>query len=319
MLADPRRRGSWSLALVAALMAGCIDPAPSLLPTPTAGNAAPTAPSSPGATGPVPATASPAPTLLPSPSASSPIAARPARCPGTDRTPGAGPGRSLSGLSTNWSGYVAAVRTSIVTCVEASWVEPRITCLARGDQAVAIWIGIDGFSSRQIGVPSTTSLVQIGTQANCHDGVAFHDAWHEILPAEQHEVRIAARIQAGDHMSARIVYSGGRFTMSLYDEEAVGAFTLTASAPGAPRRTAEWIVEAPAVNCPGTCAPIALPRFGIIQFTNAHATIGGSRAAIDDDHWTHVKLTMTRRDVVRTRASALASGGTLFHVTWVHS
>jgi len=89
-------------------------------------------------------------------------------------------------LSTNWSGYVAAVRTSIVTCVEASWVEPRITCPARGDQAVAIWIGIDGFSSRQIGVPPTASLVQIGTQANCHEGVAFHDAWHEILPAEQH-------------------------------------------------------------------------------------------------------------------------------------
>ena len=303
---------------MAALMAGCIDPAPSLLPTPTGGVAPPTTASSPGATV-VSPTASPAPTFLPSPSASGAIAARPARCPGTDRTPGAGPGRALSGLSTNWSGYVAAVRTSIVTCVEASWVEPRITCPAKGDQAVAIWIGIDGFSSRQIGVPSTTSLVQIGTQANCHDGAAFHDAWHEILPAEQHEVRIAARILAGDHMSARILYSGGRFTMSLYDQEAKGAFTLTGSAPGAPRRTAEWIVEAPAVDCPGTCAAIALPRFGIIQFTNAHATIGGSRAAIDDDRWTHVKLTMTRRDVVRTRASALTSGGTLFHVTWIHS
>jgi hypothetical protein len=222
-------------------------------------------------------------------------------------------------LSTNWSGYVAAVRTSIVTCVEASWVEPRITCPARGDQAVAIWIGIDGFSSRQIGVPPTSSLVQIGTQANCHEGVAFHDAWHEILPAEQHEIRIGARIQAGDHMSARILFSGGRFTMTLFDEEAAGAFTLTASAPGAPRRTAEWIVEAPAVDCPGTCAPVALPRFGTIQFANAHATIGGSRAAIDDDRWTHVKLSMTRRNIIRTRASALTSGGTLFHLTWVHS
>jgi peptidase A4-like protein len=226
----------------------------------------------------------------------------------------------LIGLSTNWSGYVSAVRTSIVTCVEASWVEPRITCPAKGDQAVAIWIGIDGFSSRQIGVAPTTSLVQIGTQANCHDGIALHDAWREILPAEQHEVRIPARIEAGDHMSARILYSGGgRFTMSLFDEEAAAAFTLIASAPAAPRRTAEWIVEAPAVDCPGTCASIALPHFGAIQFTNAHATIGGSHAAIDDDRWTHVKLTMERRNVVRTRTSALTSGGTLFHVTWVHS
>ena len=183
---------------------------------------------------------------------------------------------------------------------------------------MAIWIGIDGFSSRHLGVPSTASLVQIGTQANCHDGVAFHDAWREILPAEQHEVRIPARITAGDHLSARILFSSGRFTMTLFDEEAVGVFTLTASAPAAPRRTAEWIVEAPAVDCPSSCAPIALPRFGTIQFTNAHATIGGSRAAIDDDRWTHVKLSMERRDIVRTRASALTSGGTLFHVTWIH-
>jgi len=225
----------------------------------------------------------------------------------------------VSGFSTNWSGYVSAVRTSAVTCVEASWVEPKITCPARGDQAVAIWIGIDGFSSRQIGVPPTTSLVQIGTQANCHAGIAFHDAWHEILPAERHEVRIFAKIEAGDHMSARILYSGGRFTMTLFDVEGLGSYTLTASAPGAPRRTADWIVEAPAVDCPGTCAPIALPRFAPVQFTNAHATIGGSRAGIDDDRWTHVKLSMTRLSIVRTRASALTSGGTLFHVTWAHS
>jgi len=140
-----------------------------------------------------------------------------------------------------------------------------------------------------------------------------------VLPAEQHEIRIFAKIEAGDHMSARILYSGGRFTMTLFDVEGQGSYTLTASAPGAPRRTADWIVEAPAVDCPGTCAPIGLPRFAPVQFTNAHATIGGSRASIDDDRWTHVKLSMTRRNIIRTRASALTSGGTLFHLTWVHS
>ncbi len=311
------RRGPWAFVLLAALSAGCIDPSPPSSPTPTAGVTTRTALPSPRVSLSAIPSASPAATLAPSPSP--PVANRPAPCPGTDRTPGAGPGRALSGLSTNWSGYVAAVRISAVTCVEASWVEPKITCPVRGDQAVAIWIGIDGFSSRQIGIPSTASLVQIGTQANCHDGFVFHDAWHEILPAEQHEVRIFASVRAGDHMSARILYAGGRFTMSIFDAETDLAFTLTASAPGAPRRTADWVVEAPAVDCPGTCAPIALPRFGSVQFSNAHATIGGSQAGIDDDRWTHVKLSMSRRTIVRTRASALASGGTLFHVTWVHS
>jgi Peptidase A4 family len=241
---------------------------------------------------------------------------------------------SLSGHRSNaWSGcrtvrdraqhelvrYVSAVRTSAVTCVEASWVEPNITCSPTGDQAVAIWIGIDGFSSRLIGVPATRGLVQIGTQASCHDGFAFHDAWHEILPADQHEIRIVTDIEAGDHISARILYAGGRFAMSLFDANTDLAFSLMASAAGASRRSAEWIVEAPAADCPDTCVPIALPRFGAALFTNAHATIGGSRAAIDDDRWTHVKLTMTRRNVVRTRPSALTAGGTSFHVTWVHS
>jgi hypothetical protein len=54
-------------------------------------------------------------------------------------------------------------------------------------------------------------------------------------------------------------------------------------------------------------------------FSNAHATIGGSRAGIDDDRWTHVRLTMTRRSIIRTRTSTVTSGGTLFHVSWVHS
>jgi hypothetical protein len=313
--ADQRRCVSSTLALLAVLVAGCIDQTTSPQPSPTDVIEAPT--SSPSAVASATATDTPAPTLAPSPSPA--IADRPAPCPGTDRTPGAAAGPSVIGLSTNWSGYVSAVRTSAVTCVEASWVEPNITCSPTGDQAVAIWIGTDGFSSRLVGVPATRSLVQIGTQASCHDGFAFHDAWHEILPADQHEIRIVTNIEAGDHISARILYAGGRFAMSLFDANTDLAFSLMASAAGASRRSAEWIVEAPAADCPDTCVPIALPRFGAALFTNAHATIGGSRAAIDDDRWTHVKLTMTRRNVVRTRPSALTAGGTSFHVTWVHS
>jgi len=214
---------------------------------------------------------------------------------------------------------VSAVRTSSVTCVEASWVEPSVKCPQRGDQAVAIWIGIDGFSSRLLGIPVTSALVQIGTQANCHNGFAFHDAWHEVLPAEQHEVRIPGAVSAGDRMSARILYAAGRFEISLVDADSGLAFSIRVSAPGAPRRSAEWIVEAPATNCPATCQPIALPRFGTESFTNAHATIAGSRAGIDDDRWMHVKLSMTRRGILRTRASVLSAGGTSFRVTWLHS
>ena len=100
--------------------------------------------------------------------------------------------------SSNWSGYVAAVRKTGVTCVEGSWVEPTVTCSKTGHQAVAIWIGIDGFSAKPLGIASTNVLVQLGTQVDCTNGVVRHGAWHEILPGETHEVPEPGPIRAGD-------------------------------------------------------------------------------------------------------------------------
>lgn len=302
-----------AIGLVAILAAACFDPtgpspAPSTALAATASAAIATAVPRPTAT------------LLPSPTPSTATIDRIAPCPGSDRTPRGGTGRTIVGSSSNWSGYVAAVKTSSVTCVEATWVEPTITCPKSGNQAVAIWIGIDGFGSRTLGIPSTSTLVQLGTQGNCRDGVAFHDAWHEVLPAEQREIPMVTPIRAGDRITARVIYTGsGRFTMSLIDLPAGLRFNLTVSAPGAPRHSAEWIVEAPATDCPDTCLPIAMPRFTTTTFSNAHATIGGSRAGIADDRWTDLKLTMSRHGIVRSRPSALSSGGTSFRVTWVHS
>jgi hypothetical protein len=211
------------------------------------------------------------------------------------------------------------VKKTGVTCVEASWIEPTVTCPKTGHQAVAIWIGIDGFAFKTIGIPSTDVLVQIGTQVDCSNGVAVHSAWHEILPGESHEVPIAARIRAGEHMSAKISYDGSRFTLVLYDQEAEGLYSLTAPAPGAPRKSADWIVEAPATDCPGTCAPVAMPNFASVRFTSAFVTIAGQRSSINDYSWSNVKLKMVRGGITRATTSRLSSGGTIFKVTFAHS
>jgi len=253
------------------------------------------------------------------PTGSGATATKPAPCPGTDRTPNAAPGRQVSGSSSNWSGYVAAVRKTGVTCVEGSWVEPSITCPRNGHQAVAIWIGIDGFSASVLGIPATNVLVQIGTQANCDNGLASHDLWREILPGEKEEVSVPGRVRAGDHISARISYAGGQFTLAIYDAESLVSYSHTAAAPGAPRKSAEWIVEAPASSCPGTCRPVALPKFSTVTFTGANATIAGQRAAINNDSWTNVKLKMIRSGVTRTSTSKLLSSGTSFRVAFVHT
>ena len=312
----PRNRGArrpvgFSLA-ASLLVSACLGP-----------NSVPASPSDAGPTS-VAATvaaspsaeATPAPLSTPS-TTQPPAATKPAPCPGTDRTPGLA-GRRLTGSSTNWSGYVAAVNKTGVTCVEGSWVEPSVSCPRTGHQAVAIWIGIDGFSAKALGVPATSVLVQIGTQANCNDGVATHGAWHAILPGEAAEVPILATLHAGDHVSARISYASGQFTLVIYDREAAFSFSLTAPAPGAPRKTAEWIVEAPATHCPGTCAPVPLPKFTTITFTDARATIAGQRSSINDDSWSNVKLLMVRSGITRASTSSLSSHGTSFKVTFVH-
>jgi hypothetical protein len=303
------------IIVVLASLAGCMtldaSPEPSAGPT-----GLPLAPSP----SPASATASPTATAsLPLPTSTPVTAGPPARCPGTDRTPGAAAGRQLVGVSQNWSGYVAAGRRTGVTCVEASWIEPAVTCPAKGSRAVAIWIGIDGFSSSTLGIPSTTTLIQIGTQASCQNGVLLHAAWREVLPAEQHEVQIPGKVSAGDHISARVLYTGGHFVMTIFDAESELAFSISATAPGAPRKSAEWIVEAPATTCPSNCRPIALPKFASIRFTNAHATIAGQRSSINDDSWTNVRLRMSRAGILRTTTSTLSLSGTSFRVTFVHS
>lgn len=304
------------VAALAAGVGGCIaspTPVPSaaISSTATSGSASTSRPS---------AEPSASPSAAPSPSATpNPTGALALTCPGTNHTPGAAAGHTTRGTSANWSGYVAVAKKTGVTCVQASWIEPGITCPRTGHQAVAIWIGIDGFSSRVLGVPSTSSLVQIGTQADCRDGLAAHGAWREVLPAQQEEVPIGGEVRPGDHISARILYTGGHFLMTLVDIEGALAFSLTTVAPGAPRRTAEWIVEAPATNCPDTCRPVALPKFSAITLIAADATISGQRAAISDDHWTNVRLAIVRSGVVRTKTSGLSAGGTSFKVTWGHA
>ncbi|HEX8024941.1 MAG TPA: G1 family glutamic endopeptidase [Candidatus Limnocylindrales bacterium] len=307
----PVRRQALAALVASVALAGCLS---GPTPVPTLGGVVSAPPRSPGASH---GTAAPSAGTNPSPSTG--VAGKPAPCPGTDRTPNASPGRQVSGSSANWSGYVAAVRKTGVTCVEGSWIEPTVTCPRTGHQAVAVWIGIDGFSASVLGVPSTQVLVQIGTQVDCQSGVASHSAWHEILPGEQNEVHEPGTIRAGDHLSARISFGGGQFTMQLSDADTAFAYALTAPAPGAPRKTAEWIVEAPATDCPGTCKPIALPKFATITFTNAHATIAGQRAAINNDSWSNVKLKMVRGGVTRTSTSKLLSGGTSFRVGFVHT
>jgi hypothetical protein len=289
------------IAILVLIVSACsVD----LTPTPSAPTPSPSA-------GP---SASPALTPSPSPSAK-PL---PEHCPGTDRTPGKPPGPTLNERSENWAGYVVYDAKVAITCVEGSWIQPAVTCPSTGVQDVAIWVGIDGVKSGA-GVSAGTDLVQIGTQAGCHDGRASAFAWYEVIPQDPLSVGIPnMAIVPGDRIRAMVSFARDVFTLLVADETSGDSFSIAKALKGARRQTAEWIVEAPMIGCPTKCVIAALPRFGKVTFSDASVSTAKQRGAIDDDAWTHGTTQMVRGGIVRASVSRLTSGGTAFIVVWKH-
>jgi len=255
------------------------------------------------------------PTASPSPSS----IALAEHCPGTDRTLGKPAGPAIDERSENWAGYVAYDTTAEVSCVEGSWVQPAITCALGGREDVAIWVGIDGVTSRTAGIDAAGSLVQIGTQAGCDAGQPGGFAWYQVLPEDPLSVRITTvTIAPGDRIRAMVGFADGAFTLQLADLTSGGTFSIVRSVSDAPRQTAEWIVEAPMIGCPDDCAIAPLPRFPQVTFSDAYMSTGAQRGAIDDDNWANGTTEMVRDGTVRASVSGLSVDGTSFNVTWRH-
>jgi len=232
-------------------------------------------------------------------------------------------GPSVAFTSTNWSGYIAGNgHTHAVTCVEGTWIEPAVTCPPTGITDVSIWVGLDGSSSDHLGT-ATIGPEQVGTEIHCEDGALFDSAWWETVPSEDHAIDFGDVIQpsSGDHMWAQVSYGKHGFTMTLTDLTSQETDSITVQVKGAPRLTAEWIVEAPSVACAtATCPILALARFSKIVFTGGEVIIAGRLGYIGDRHWSRDQLTdVTDAGTRRATVSPLASKGQSFTVTWRHT
>jgi hypothetical protein len=306
----PEIRSAFRTTLVGALLLVVSACGADLTPSPSAtATASPATRPSPSATAAASA----------SPSASASRTPLPGHCPGTDPTPGKGPGPSLNDRSENWAGYVVYDTEVAITCIEGSWVQPAVTCPSTGEQDVAIWVGIDGVKSSAAGVAAGTDLVQIGTQAGCKDGGASAFAWYEVIPQDPLSVGIpGVAVAPGDTIRAMVSFARGIFTLVLVDETSKESFSVARTLPRARRQTAEWIVEAPMIGCPAHCVIAALPRFGKVTFSGALASTAAQRGAIDDDAWTHGTTELVRGGIVRAAVSKLGADGTSFSVVWKH-
>src|SRR5258707_3235045 len=85
--------------------------------------------------------------------------------------------RRSTGKTLNWAGYVTQndllnpLKQS-VTDVRGSWRVPAVTSSGTLDTASAIWVGIDGNSSK--------TVEQIGTEQDWTSGTPVYYAWFEM-------------------------------------------------------------------------------------------------------------------------------------------
>jgi Peptidase A4 family len=133
--------------------------------------------------------------------------------------------------SINWSGYAdSETGSSTVSQVSGNWTLPGVRCLPspyqNQDAFLSSWVGVDGFTDQ--------TVEQLGTAAQCFEGVLYYYVWYEMYPAGTVEEGTTACIndnvdcpQPGDQISASVsVTSAGsgenNYNLTLVDHTRPG-------------------------------------------------------------------------------------------------
>jgi hypothetical protein len=218
------------------------------------------------------------------------------------------------GISSNWSGYVAATSFTkpakgSVNDVSGCWVVPTLKQTSDNSYS-SIWVGIDGYGS--------STVEQIGTEHDWVGGVQQNYAWFEMFPQGSYQI-VGFPVDTGDSIGAEVTYKGNdTFKLAIYNYTKSVYSIIPSShtkAHGTSRISAEWIVEAP--SSASTVLPLA--HFNKVSMTKCQAIINGKTGSISDNHWTgdEIKMAMTNL-TVKAEPSSLTNSGKDFAVTWKH-
>jgi Peptidase A4 family len=206
--------------------------------------------------------------------------------------------------SLNWSGYASI--NSTFSDVRGTWIQPTATCNGKSTYS-SFWVGLDGYNS--------STVEQLGTEADCSHGKPVYYAWWEMFPNASHTISFFT-VTPGVSYTAEVRSDGGDdFTLTLSGGVNT-PFTLTTVLGAEPSlSSAEWIAEAPSM-CAKSCRELPLTDFGTVNFSGAAANGG----AINNSAWSFDPLTMaTSGGTVKAAPSSLNPTGSGFSVTWQHS
>lgn len=218
--------------------------------------------------------------------------------PGAARLPGArklAKGSATSFPSLNWSGFADTSSTSTAddfTNVSGNWTIPRVSCPSghyrTSGAYLASWVGIDGFSD--------STVEQLGTAAECFEGVLYYFDWYEMFPGGTVEEGTTACIndnvdcpRPGDQISASVKVTPGSsgendYTLSLTDHsrrQESFSVTATCATSTCADSSAEWIEERPAYEpAAGLVEFVPLVDYGRAGFESGSLVANGVRSSI---------------------------------------
>jgi hypothetical protein len=206
--------------------------------------------------------------------------------------------RLREGTSTNWSGYAAFGGAGAFTSVRASWTQPAVTCGTTNAYS-SYWAGIDGYN--------TSTVEQLGTEADCVSGAPRYYAWFEMYPHPSFVIS-GFTVRPSDTYTASVVAQGrGSYVLSLKDTTTGASFSTVQKLNSARGASAEVVVEAP---YSGGVLPLA--NFATASFTGSAANgvpIGAFAPNLDP-------ITMDNPAGMKATPSSLDSTGQNFSVTW---
>jgi len=219
--------------------------------------------------------------------------------PGTAGAHGGTLTLNATATSTNWSGYAATGST--YTSVSASWVQPTGSCTS-ATRYSSFWVGLDGYNSN--------SVEQDGTDTDCSGGRPVYYGWYEMYPNPSFS--FGNTVRAGDTMSASVTYTAtNTYKLVLSDATQGWSVSTTQTLSGAPRNSAEVIIEAPCCTNGGGILPLA--NFGTVHLSNSVAN--GSAIGT----FSPVGITMVNsRGQDKDTITALTSNEN-FSATWVRA
>jgi hypothetical protein len=182
--------------------------------------------------------------------------------------------------SNNWSGYNqgALERKKTFHAITATWVVPTATQHTAGQaEFSASWIGIGGGCVNAGCTVTDSTLIQTGTEQDvAANGTASYDAWYELIPAPELEVKTVA-IHPGDTIKASITKGTGEiWTVKLSDVTDGQGFSKTVPYSST-MDSAEWIEETP-LEIGVHAGLAALPNLSTVHFTQT--TVNGASAGL---------------------------------------